>query len=134
MTRKTDLSLYERNPKDDGNMRHNVYHITTRRVYDQSLRTGLYRPENFETDGFIHCSYADQVAPVAHRFYAGEPDLILLEIDIQKLSYPLVDENLEGGSELFPHIYGELPVDEIGRVYAFQYDDQGQWCLPEGFA
>ena len=82
----------------------------------------------FEIDNFIHCSYPDQVAPVAHRFYAGEPDLILLEIDIQKLSYPLVDENLEGGSELFPHIYGELPVDEIGRVYAFQYDDQGQWC------
>jgi uncharacterized protein (DUF952 family) len=38
---------------------------------------------------------------------------VLLEIDPSRLSCRIVDENLEGGVELFPHVYGRLPMSAV---------------------
>lgn len=46
------------------------------------------------------------------RFH-GVPDLVLLEIDPARVAAELRWENLEDGSELFPHLYGPLPVDAV---------------------
>jgi uncharacterized protein (DUF952 family) len=36
-----------------------------------------------------------------------------------------VDENLEGGTELFPHIYGRLKMSAVKKVHAFPCDEAG---------
>ena len=64
-------------------------------------------------DGFVHCSTQPQVIPVANRFYIGQSDLVLLAIDESKLHSKVVYENLEGGIELFPHIYSPIPLTAI---------------------
>ncbi|MDQ4100256.1 MAG: DUF952 domain-containing protein [Chloroflexota bacterium] len=67
-----------------------------------------------ERVGFIHCSFRDQVERIGSFLYAtvAEP-IIVLEIDPRRLSVPVRVENLEGGSELFPHIYGPLVIDAV---------------------
>ena len=67
--------------------------------------------------GFIHGSFRDQVERIGSFHYAttSEP-VIVLEIDTRRLTAPVRIENLEGGSELFPHIYGPLPIDAVGRT------------------
>jgi len=40
-------------------------------------------------------------------------DLLILEIDTDALQAELVHENLEGGKELFPHIYGPLNLEAV---------------------
>jgi uncharacterized protein (DUF952 family) len=66
--------------------------------------------------GFIHCSRREQVAKVASTFYRGRSDLLLLEIDPLQVGAEIRYENLEDGGELFPHLYGPLPVRAVVRV------------------
>jgi uncharacterized protein (DUF952 family) len=41
---------------------------------------------------------------------------VVFEIDPALLSCKVIDENLEGGIELFPHIYGRLPMSAVTRI------------------
>jgi hypothetical protein len=48
------------------------------------------------------------------------------------ISYPcrIVDENLEGGAELYPHIYGPLPMSAVVRVDELSCAVDGALSLP----
>lgn len=90
-----------------------IYHITSATAASEAKQSGHYVPEGFAVEGFIHCSYAHQVQGVLNRIFQGRSGLVLLEIDPSLLPCPVVDENLEGGTELFPHIYGRLPMSAV---------------------
>ena len=107
-----------------------LYHITTRSEAVAAEQSGEYIPTAFAADGFIHCSHARQVVWVANQRFRGRQDLVLLEIDPARLSCPVVEENLEGGEELFPHIYGPLPFSAVVWVHAFPCEGQGSFELP----
>lgn len=67
--------------------------------------------------GFVHCSFADQVAPTRDRFYAGRTDVVVLQIDPARLGDVEVRvEDLHGSGEAFPHLYGPLPLDAVVGV------------------
>ena len=57
---------------------------------------------------------------------------MLLVIDTDKLMEPIVYENLEGGQQLFPHIYGELNCDAVVEVLEFEPQADGCFILPVG--
>ena len=58
-----------------------IFHITSRAEAEKALRTGTYVSTAFHHDGFIHCSYARQLTRVADARFPGRSDLVLLEID-----------------------------------------------------
>jgi uncharacterized protein (DUF952 family) len=93
-----------------------IYHITSINYYQSIQSCGSYIPETFLQDGFIHCSTKDQVIRVANTFFPNHKGLLLLEIDESKLREKIVYENLDGGDELFPHIYGNIPSASISQV------------------
>ncbi|HZA40675.1 MAG TPA: DUF952 domain-containing protein [Actinomycetota bacterium] len=66
-----------------------------------------------EEEGFIHCSFAGQVQAVADLIYRGREDVVLLTIDPARVPATVCVENMVGGDELFPHIYGPLPLDAV---------------------
>lgn len=105
-----------------------LFHITTAGEWNAALTAGEYRPRGFAREGFIHCSYADQVQGVANRLFNGADDLVLLEIDTARLGCRIVDENLEGGSQLFPHVYGPLPVGAVLNVHPFPCEADGSFA------
>ena len=107
-----------------------IYHITSVREAEQAAATGDYAPREYEADGYIHCSHARQLIAVADRRYRGRADLVLLEIDRDRLSCPVVSENLDGGAELFPHIYGRLPMSAVVAVHDFPCGADGRFRLP----
>jgi uncharacterized protein (DUF952 family) len=102
-----------------------LFHITSSTEWEAARATGEYRPQGFAREGFIHCSYAEQVIRTANKFYKGVDDLVLLEIDPSKLTCRIIEENLEGGSELFPHVYGPLPVSAVEAAHGFPCGDDG---------
>ena len=63
--------------------------------------------------GFIHCSFENQLQRVADAFYRGRTDVVLLSIDESKLTSPIREESTEGGTEVYPHIYGPLNVGAV---------------------
>jgi len=106
-----------------------LFHITSGEELRDARAAGVYRPAAFAREGFIHCSYRRQVVPVANRLFRGRQGLVLLEIDPAQVPSPIVDENLEGGAELFPHIYGPLPLTAVVRVHTFRCGDDGRFEL-----
>ena len=89
-----------------------IYHLALTEHWNAS--TLDYRKstvdKSLEEEGFIHCSYADQVADTARKYYAGRDDVLLLTIDPSAVPSEI---KVEGG---FPHIYGPLPRDAVIRV------------------
>lgn len=75
-----------------------------------TLAEGAYAGSPVDhADGYIHLSAADQLAVTAAKHYAGQSDLVLVEVDLTALGDTLIWEPSRGGA-LFPHIYGPLPV------------------------
>lgn len=107
------------------------YHITSARQWHNAKETGTYQPINFVRDGFIHCSYSHQLLTVAQRFYRGQDGLVVLSIDSSKIDSSPIEENLEGGKELFPHLYSVLPIDAVVDAIAFPCNADGSFTLPE---
>jgi uncharacterized protein (DUF952 family) len=93
-----------------------IYHIATRADWGSAQAAGEYTADSLGSEGFIHCSTAGQVRSTANRFFHGRQDLALLTIDEKKVTAEVRYENLEGGKDLFPHIYGPLPLGAIVRV------------------
>jgi uncharacterized protein (DUF952 family) len=93
-----------------------IYHIATRKDWDAAKVAGEYTTVSLQSEGFIHCSTAGQVQTTANRFFRGRQDLVLLNIDENKITVEIKYENLEGGKDLFPHIYGSLPIEAIIRT------------------
>ncbi len=96
-----------------------LYHITSKVAAGKIGDKGYYYSETFSQEGFIHCSYRDQLLGVVTRYYAGIKDLVVLEIDPAKLDCEIREENLTGAKELFPHLYGPIPEPAITAIYEF---------------
>jgi glutathione S-transferase len=67
-------------------------------------------------EGYIHCSFADQVAGVAERFYGNLATVVLLRIDPALIASPIVVEDLVGSGVEFPHVYGPIPVAAVAEA------------------
>jgi uncharacterized protein (DUF952 family) len=115
-----------------------ILHIAIRADWDAARAAGSYRPASVEHEGFIHCSTIDQVVGTADRYFRGRDDLVLLCIDDLRVAGELRHEPpaVIGGSpdrrtgELFPHLYGPLPLDAVIRVVPFPCREDGSFALP----
>ena len=83
-----------------------------------------------ERDGFIHFSTAAQVGETAARHFAGAAELTLVAIDADRLAEALRWERSRGG-ELFPHLYGPLPLSAVLWAKPLDLDSQGRHVFPE---
>jgi uncharacterized protein (DUF952 family) len=106
-----------------------IFHITSAVEAQRATELTAYRPAAFDHDGFVHCSYSHQLRDVANRRFAGRDGLVILEIDPARVPGPVIDENLEGVPELFPHIYGDLPMAVVA-VHEFPRGAGGMFDLP----
>lgn len=106
-----------------------IYHLVSPRAWEQHPEEP-YRADSLASEGFIHCSFAPQVAPSANRFYAGEQDLLVLHIDSSRLTSPLREEP-SGTGEVFPHIHGPLNRDAVVAVHRLVRDADGRWQFRE---
>jgi uncharacterized protein (DUF952 family) len=67
--------------------------------------------------GFIHLSFAEQVKLVADAAYRGRTDLVVLELDPRRLGSQVRVEAGADSDQQFPHLYGEIAVDDIVMVH-----------------
>lgn len=110
-----------------------LLHITSRAQWDRARFSGVYRSESLDTEGFIHCSTAEQVAGVANRVFAGRDDLVLLCIELARVQAPVQFDAIETG-ERYPHIYGPLNTDAVTRTVPFPPGPDGRFALPDALA
>jgi uncharacterized protein (DUF952 family) len=115
-----------------------IFHITSRRAWDEAQERGGYQAESLATERFIHCSTVSQVLPVAENFYKGQHGLVLLVVEPALLSSELKWEPPSGGTpppgvppgDLFPHIYGPINLDAVVNVVDLRPDVNGKFQIP----
>ena len=88
-----------------------IYHIVLPEDW-AAFESGLYRTASLETEGFIHCSYAEQLDGVIGRYYKDADEIVVLSIDPDRLMSRVVSEP-STNNEIYPHIYGPINRDAI---------------------
>lgn len=107
-----------------------IFHITSRKDWESALGAGIYEADSLATEGFVHCSTADQYVWVANQRFRGRQDLVLLHIDPARLRSEVRYENLDGGVDLFPHVYGAIPIGAVLNVTALLPGPDGTFGGP----
>ncbi|MBI9045248.1 MAG: DUF952 domain-containing protein [Anaerolineaceae bacterium] len=103
----------------------NIFHITYKKDWENALQTGQYTADSLNEEGFIHCSTIEQVAGSANNYFVGQKELIVLQIDPIKVNAKIKYENLIGGKDLFPHIYGILDVNAVKKILPLILNSDG---------
>lgn len=89
-----------------------IYHITNAEAWGSAGDEEGYKAASLETEGFIHCSFRDQLSGVFERYYRGAGELLILEIDTDRLGTEMRTEPSTGGED-YPHIYGPINKDAV---------------------
>ena len=99
-----------------------IYLLSSATDYKNALdKKTLSRP-SLHTEGFIHASPKDQLTRVANKHYPKVEDLLILEVDCNKVEAEIKWE--PAADSLYPHIYGELNTDSIVKTLpVFKHDD-----------
>ncbi len=93
-----------------------IYKILPRTAWTQAQAAGVFEGSPVDlTDGYIHFSTAAQAQETARRHFAGQSDLVVLELDVAELGEAIVWEPSRGG-DLFPHLYGALDTARVKAV------------------
>lgn len=93
-----------------------LFHIISAADLATFESSGCYSPLSLRQEGFIHLSYASQISGVWERYYQGQSDLYLLQIDPSQLAAEVVVEDTAGSGEAFPHLYGALAWSSVSMV------------------
>jgi uncharacterized protein (DUF952 family) len=93
-----------------------IFKICTQAMWADALEGGVFEGAAVDhADGFIHFSTASQVEETARRHFAAQADLVLVAVEAARLGARLRYEPSRGG-DLFPHLYGVLPVSAVRWV------------------
>lgn len=107
-----------------------IFHIAHLKDWEEAQKQEKYTADSLATQGFIHCSKDYQVVDVADAIFKGQKDLILLEIDTEKVKPGIKFEKPLGEKEEYPHIYGALNTDAVIKVSNFKPDVNGFFTFP----
>ena len=121
--------------EDTMNETYEILHLALPDDWDTAKLAGEYtvstRGLSLQQEGFIHCSYPNQLEGVANRFYSDLAELLILRIDTDLLEAEVkVEPAIEGGTDLFPHVYGPIPISAVIATNWWDRSDDGLWHRP----
>lgn len=107
-----------------------LYKICSAAEWSAAATTGAFTGLAADRrDGFIHLSAAHQLRATTAKHFAGRGDLVLVAFEEAVLA-PVKWEVSRGG-DLFPHVYGTLPVAAAAWVKPLPLAD-GLHVFPDG--
>jgi uncharacterized protein (DUF952 family) len=107
-----------------------VYKIMSAAELKQMEHEGVFRGSPADiADGFIHLSCGRQLGATLDKHYSGVDGLVLAAVDLSRLGDTVRWEPSRGG-ELFPHIYGALPMEAVVSSATLERAADGTVRLP----
>jgi uncharacterized protein (DUF952 family) len=97
-----------------------IFKILHEVEWREAQHAGVYHGSTKDKqDGFLHFSTEEQLDGTVAKYYGGQSGLVLVAVDPETLGTALKYEPSRGG-ELFPHLYGSLPLDAVLWTRPFQ--------------
>lgn len=106
-----------------------IYHITSKTAWQRAIAENSYSGDTLFSEGFIHCSKASQVNGSLNKHFKGKANLLLLCINEDLLVSKLVFENLMGGDNLYPHIYGTLNTNAVEKIIELELNSENNFFI-----
>lgn len=107
-----------------------IYKICPAPLWREAERDGVFSGSAVDRyDGYIHFSSVEQAAETAAKHFAGQENLLLIQVDAARLGERLKWEPSRGGA-LFPHLYGDLDLKAVTRVDPLPLGSDGRHILP----
>ena len=107
-----------------------IYKICPEDLWREAETAGAFRGAPVDqADGYIHFSTAEQVRETARRHFAGAVNLLLVTVEAAPLGEGLRWEPSRGG-DLFPHLYGPLPLSAVRAVHPLPLGPEGHHVFP----
>lgn len=108
-----------------------IYKVASRDIFEASLEAGRFVGQPIDLkDGYIHFSSASQLSETIRLYFAGLADQVLFQVATGPLGAELVWEASRGG-DLFPHLYGGLPMSAVLDATALDVPADGIVALPD---
>jgi uncharacterized protein (DUF952 family) len=98
-----------------------ILHVALRDEWQEAVdRGGPYERStvgrSLAEEGFIHCSFPEQLGPTLQRFYRDRDDVVVLHIDPGLTGAELRVEDMYDSGTAFPHLYGPVPLAAVVDV------------------
>jgi uncharacterized protein (DUF952 family) len=104
-----------------------IFHIVAEPEWRAACEAGRYAPESLAREGFVHFSYRHQVAGTANLRFSDAENLLVLEIDPNRLGQPVIDEDLYGSGQRFPHVYAAVPIAAVVAEHRLRRSADGRY-------
>ena len=133
-----------------------IYKLMTSEEWEAAQASGIYRGSAHDLrDGFIHFSTAAQLGETARKHFSGVANLVLLTVVTEGPTSPYPQHlqisegtdphppsgpsNLQSAlkwepsrdGDLFPHLYGNLPLGAVTNVTPLRLGVDGVPVLPQ---
>lgn len=107
-----------------------LFHLVLPGAWDAFERTqaALLAPPSLESEGFVHLSFAAQLAGTLATHFTAHPAVELLEVVLPS-DCPELRLEPSRDEALFPHLYRPLARAELARRWSLRAQD-GAWSLP----
>ncbi|MFN7550871.1 MAG: DUF952 domain-containing protein [Pseudomonadota bacterium] len=99
-----------------------IFHFAAPADWQGARARGEYAPPALTVEGFIHAATADQVAGVVARHLRGGGPRVRLTLDVEALRPLLVFEWSEASRDLYPHVFGPIPLAAVLAADPFDPD------------
>ena len=108
-----------------------VYKIVAADLWQAAEDSGMFTGAGIDlNDGFIHLSTGAQARRTAQLYFKGQGNLVLVAVDGARLGEALKYEPSRDG-DLFPHLYGPLPLAAVLSVRPLPVGGDGNHIFPE---
>lgn len=93
-----------------------LYKVVSRQAWEDSQDSEAVVLTEFDRE-FIHLATVDQLERIITKYFADEPQYVVLKLDTGKLPGRLVYESNPGGATKYYHLYdGTLPLAAVVEV------------------
>ena len=93
-----------------------IYHVVKARDWTEAQEKQSYAPASLQQEGFIHFATKKQLPVVLDRYFKGQKDLLLIQVDPLKVKAELKYEQVYDQENPYPHLYGPLNLDAVVKA------------------
>lgn len=96
-----------------------IHHFADAAQWHAQKDGGVYAPDGWQHEGFIHCATPAQVPGVVARHLRGRANLLVLTLDAARLGDALRYDWSAASADWYPHVYAPIDVRAVCDVAAF---------------
>ncbi len=109
-----------------------IFHLVDRQSWEAQSFDANYSHPSLQSEGFIHCSMAEELVKSYELYFGGSQELVLLAIDSEYLDSRVEWEYVEAREADFPHVMGTINKTAIHSALIFQGEEKLKGLLGNG--